>query len=154
LQCVRPLLAHSGRPGRRKPRQLSRVKRTSQFDHAAAANDPNSGSACQNCCYARRLHFVERKSWRTRWSDHAIVDQRPAWRWGWRTATDPMAGSNHGTAFRCAGTGVRTNINRLHSAHDNKKPGAVAGPLLSSRCYVRRLRYQQISFSCVSPPNQ
>ena len=33
-------MAQSGRAGRRKPRQLSGVKRTSHFGRGAAANDP------------------------------------------------------------------------------------------------------------------
>jgi hypothetical protein len=40
------LLAQSGREGQRQPRQLSGVKRTSHFDHAAAANDPQQTLDC------------------------------------------------------------------------------------------------------------
>jgi hypothetical protein len=37
-------MAHSGRASRQQPRQLSGVKRTSQFDRAVAANDPERTS--------------------------------------------------------------------------------------------------------------
>ena len=39
LRCMSPVMALNCRAGRRQPRQLSGVKRTSQLDRIAAAND-------------------------------------------------------------------------------------------------------------------
>ena len=49
-QSKQSLLTQSGRAGRRKPRQLSGVKRTPQASAAAAAFDPQATLDNQFCC--------------------------------------------------------------------------------------------------------